>query len=57
MKRFVRYVDDILLIAGCACILVGLAQWSIPMTWMVGGGMLVSFGVLVGKVKAKNDPK
>lgn len=55
MKRLVKYVDDLLLIAGCICILVGLAQWSIPMTWMAGGGMLISFGVLVGKLKAKND--
>ena len=55
MKRLVKYVDDLLLIAGCICILVGLAQWSIPLTWMAGGGMLISFGVLVGKLKAKND--
>lgn len=57
MKRLVKYLDDILLIAGCFCILFGIAQWSIPITWMIGGGMLIGFAVLAGKVGAKNDLK
>lgn len=48
-----RYCDDLLLMLGCIAILVGLAQWNIPLTWISGGGMLIGWGVLVGKVKAK----
>ncbi len=52
MKKLLRdYLDDLLLLAGCACILIGLAQWSAVITWIVGGGMLIGFGIMVGKVK------
>lgn len=51
--RLEKYIDDLLLVAGCVCILVGLAQWSPAATWIAGGVMLIIFGVMIGKVKAK----
>lgn len=53
-KIFERFGDDILLVAGCGCILVGMAMVNIPLTWMAGGLMLILFGILIGKAKAKN---
>jgi hypothetical protein len=53
MKKFLlNYLDDMLLLAGCGCILYGLALWSIVITWIVAGLMLIGLGVLVGKVKS-----
>lgn len=52
-----NYSDDILLVAGCVCILVGLAQWNFVITWIVAGIMLIGFGVLIGKGKGLNDHK
>lgn len=55
VKRFfANYLDDVLLLMGCICILVGLSMWSAIATWIVGGGMLIGFGVLIGKVKGRN---
>lgn len=48
-----KYADDLLLVLGCACILVGIAQWSIPATWICGGLMLIGWAMLIGKLKAK----
>ncbi len=44
-------MDDVLLLAGCGCILSGLAQWNAILTWIVAGMMLIIFGILVGKAK------
>lgn len=49
-----KFSDDILLIAGCVCVLIGLAQWSVIATWIVAGLMLTGFGLLIGKAKS-ND--
>lgn len=55
MKNFFsRYFDDLLLVAGCACILYGLSQWNAIVTWIVAGIMLIVFGVMVAKDMAKN---
>ncbi len=55
MKRFfVNYFDDILLLAGCGCILYGLSMWNATVTWIAGGVMLVGLAYLVGRVKAKD---
>jgi hypothetical protein len=52
MKKFLReYLDDLLLLAGCACILYGLSTWNSVLTWIVAGAMLIIFGVLVGKAR------
>lgn len=53
MKRFLaNYLEDILLIAGCLCVLYGLSLLNAAVTWIVAGLMLAGFGVLVGKAKA-----
>ena len=52
MKYLRKFSDDILLMAGCASILYGLAQINIPLTWISGGIMLIGLAVLIGKAKA-----
>ncbi len=55
MKRFFRnYLDDVLLLAGCGCILYGLSMWSVILTWIWGGVTLIFLGVLVAWRKAKH---
>jgi hypothetical protein len=49
-----RFSEDILLLAGCACVLYGLSLWNAVITWIVAGLMLIGFGLLIGKAKAKN---
>jgi hypothetical protein len=49
-----RNLDDILLIAGCICIVTGVALWSIPAALIVAGIALIALGFLVGK-KMAND--
>ncbi|MEN6522354.1 MAG: hypothetical protein ABFD14_01385 [Anaerolineaceae bacterium] len=46
--KMLKYMDDLLLVLGCAVILYGLYQWNIVVTWVVGGVMLIGFGVLIG---------
>lgn len=53
-KRLIRYTDDMLLVTGCLCILYGLSIWSEIATWLAAGGMLIGFGVMVGKAKANH---
>ena len=54
MKKIVMYLDDLLLLAGCGCVLYGLSLWSAVITWIAAGAMLIGAAVLVGKVKGKN---
>jgi hypothetical protein len=58
MKRFLlvcsKFLDDVLLMLGCACVLIGVSKLSVIATWIIGGVMLIVFGVLYGKVKAKH---
>lgn len=55
MKRIVsQFLDDILLVAGCACVLYGLSLWSAIITWIVLGLILIGLAVLVGMRKARN---
>ena len=50
MKIYLRKnLDDVLLIAGCILIAVGVALWSIPAALIVAGAELIGFGFLVGK--------
>lgn len=53
MTIFLRFFDDFLLLAGCICILYGVWMLNPIVFWLVAGAMLIGFGVLVGKVKAK----
>jgi hypothetical protein len=43
-----KYGDDLLVLAGCGCILYGTWLLSIIAVWFVGGGMLIGLGLLVG---------
>ncbi len=53
MKYFLRnYFEDLLAAIGCVCILVGLCQISLVLTWIVGGVMLITFALMIGKAKA-----
>jgi len=54
MKILAKYLDDMLFLIGCICILIGLAMWSVPATWIAGGSMLVGFGFMYAK-KIAND--
>lgn len=49
-----KNVDDLLLIAGCVCIVLGVGMLSIPAALIVAGIALIAFGFLVGK-KMAND--
>jgi len=51
--KIARFLDDILLVAGCACMLVGVSMWSIPAAWITGGVMLIGFGVMVGVIRSR----
>ena len=51
MKLIVSLLDDILLLAGCGCILYGLSLWNAVITWIAGGLMLIGLAVLVGMRK------
>ena len=55
MKRFLsKYLDCWLLTPGCMCVVIGLAQWNAVIAWVAGGVMLMGFGLMVGKAKAKD---
>lgn len=48
MKKLLRdYLSDFLLLAGCGCILYGIAQLSLIATWIVGGMMLTGLAALI----------
>ncbi len=49
-----KNLDDVLLIAGCVCIVLGVGMLSIPAALIVAGIALISFAVLIGK-KMAND--
>jgi hypothetical protein len=49
----VKVIDDILMVAGCGCILYGLSLWNVAVMWVCAGIMLIGWGVLIGKMKAK----
>jgi LPXTG-motif cell wall-anchored protein len=51
MKLIRLLLDDILLLAGCGCILYGLSLWNAVITWIAAGLMLIGLAVLVGMRK------
>jgi hypothetical protein len=62
MKRFfaillhflARFLDDILILAGCACILYGLSLWNVVVTWIVAGLILIGLAYLIGKARSNH---
>jgi len=56
MLKFLRsYLDDLLLVAGCSCILYGLSLLNAVIAWIAAGVMLIAFGVLVGRTRNVAD--
>ena len=50
-----RYVDDVLIVAGGAAVTFGVWLVHIPAAWIVGGVLTVAFGVLVGRGLAARE--
>ncbi len=46
-----KYLDDMLVFSGCLVVLVGLSRWNTVITLVVAGMMLISLGLLVGRVR------
>lgn len=46
--NFMKYLDDILIFAGCILILIGVYCVIPVATWFVSGVMLIVIGVLIG---------
>jgi uncharacterized membrane protein SirB2 len=55
VKNLARYLDDLLVVSGCVLVLGGVYQISPVATWLVAGGMLILFGVLLGLGGERND--
>ena len=49
--------DDALLLVGSACIVAGVAMWSIPAALVTAGVLLIGFGLLIGKKMANDAEK
>lgn len=54
MKLIKLLLDDLLLLAGFGCILYGLSMWSVVVTWIAAGLMLIGLAVMIGIRKARN---
>ncbi len=53
---FLRSIfDDLLILAGCVVILIGVYQIFIPAAWILGGVMLIVFGVLLAGIGGNGD--
>jgi len=52
LKKFISYLDDILTLAGCACIVWGIAQIYVPAAWIAAGIAAIAWGWLFGKYNA-----
>lgn len=56
MPRLSKNLDDILLVCGCICILIGVAQFSPAAAWICAGLMFIAFAYLIAKKNASNLP-
>ncbi|NMC30746.1 MAG: hypothetical protein GYA45_11820 [Pelolinea sp.] len=54
MMKF-KYLDDVLLLVGCACVVAGVWQISIPAAFITSGVILIGLAVMIGKIKGKHD--
>lgn len=55
MKSLRNNLDDLLLMAGCGCVLYGLSMWNAVITWVVGGLMLGGWAFMLGKVESNES--
>jgi hypothetical protein len=54
MKNFLmRHGDDILILAGCSLVLVGVYKVSPVATWFAAGGMCILGGIVIGLAGGK----
>lgn len=42
-QRTWTVLDFLLLVAGVACVVHGVAQWSTPAAWVLGGAAIITF--------------
>jgi len=50
-----KYLDDLLVLAGCALILIGVWTVCPVATWFAAGAMCIAGGVLLGLGGTRND--
>lgn len=53
-RLILAVIDDLLLLAGCICILYGLSLWNVVVTWIVAGLMLIVIAVLIGRARGRH---
>jgi hypothetical protein len=57
MNMVKEYIDEILLLAGCGCIVYGLALWNATVAWVAAGLLMFGWAFLIGKVRSSsNEP-
>jgi hypothetical protein len=49
--KLLRYADDLLMFGGCAAIVFGVALWSVPAAFIIGGLLMIGLAFIIGKVK------
>ena len=52
LKKIIKYIDDILYVAGGALISIGVFFIYIPAGYIVAGGILISLSFIVAKGRA-----
>jgi len=55
LPMLLKFLDDILFIIGCVCILIGLSLWSAAVTWIAAGVMFICFGLLYARKTAHDS--
>ncbi len=45
------YIDDVLLLLGCACVVIGVAMLNVPAAVIVSGVFLICLAVILGKIE------
>ena len=52
-----KWIDDLLVAAGCVLILIGTYLTVPAATWFIGGGMLIGWGILLGLLNSPRRDK
>jgi hypothetical protein len=50
-RFFRKYLDDLLVLAGCGCILYATSLWSRMAFWYLAGLFLIGFGFMIARRK------
>jgi len=43
-----KHLDDLVLLAGCGCVVYGVSFLSIPGAWITAGVLLIAMAIMVG---------